>query len=79
MYYSQVGLFLQRMHETKGVEFFMNASMVELQGDNGAVQRVLLKDGRVLEVKRRFASGCLDHTFINELARQNRPTTLFSY
>ena len=43
-------MFLQRMHENKGVEFYMNASMVELQGDQGAVQRAVLKDGRILEV-----------------------------
>jgi len=45
----EVGMFLQGMHEKKGVEFYMNASMTEIQGDDGAVQRVLLKDGSVLE------------------------------
>nr|CAB3220717.1 apoptosis-inducing factor 3-like [Phallusia mammillata] len=43
-----VGLYLQKLHETKGVNFFMNASMVELQGD-GVVQRAVLKDGSILE------------------------------
>jgi len=45
----KVGLYLKKLHESKGVNFFMNASMVELQGD-GAVERAVLKDGSVLDV-----------------------------
>ncbi|XP_078492604.1 apoptosis-inducing factor 3-like [Ciona intestinalis] len=45
----EVGLFLQKMHEAKGVKFYMNASMVELKGENGAVVKAILKDGSELE------------------------------
>uniref|UniRef100_H2Z8R5 Rieske domain-containing protein n=1 Tax=Ciona savignyi TaxID=51511 RepID=H2Z8R5_CIOSA len=45
----EVGLFLQKLHESKGVKFFMNASMVELKGEEGAVSKAVLKDGSELE------------------------------
>ena len=56
----QVGLYLQQLHESKGVKFYMNASMIEIKGGEGGVEKVLLKSGAELKV--RTAILCLDQT-----------------
>ncbi|MCL5947348.1 MAG: FAD-dependent oxidoreductase [Chloroflexi bacterium] len=43
----EVGIAIQRLHETHGVRIFTNASVAMLQGD-GHVERVVLTDGRTL-------------------------------
>ncbi|CAH1232283.1 AIFM3 [Branchiostoma lanceolatum] len=44
----QVGSMLRKMHEEKGVKFYMNSGVVEFKGENGKLKEVVLQSGETL-------------------------------
>ncbi|KAI8507482.1 Apoptosis-inducing factor 3 [Branchiostoma belcheri] len=44
----QIGSMLRKMHEDKGVKFYMNNGVVEFKGENGKLKEVVLQSGETL-------------------------------